>query len=287
MPLTKEQIEKLHSDYKNLVDFYQKKVREVIIASERLNPGQKISIPAVVEVRSAFDHVARAHAVMYGLITEKELGLSGADVYTYCDKNFDKAHGHLYRAAYDAYDVIAVSSCLEIDKLTNSFSSRALFTVIPDASEKIINPYELAKNLVTKEKLQKDVNNKAEEQEQFEQYEKATNTLKDVHDTIIAHMPALIKIDTEEAAEIAERRRKEEADLAQNRKSDLKNNWGLAIGIIGIIIGIIGWLWNPFVNTSANSRPPAIANESSTSTSPEHAPTEEMVLPSRKQDKRF
>lgn len=217
-------------------------------------------------MRSAFDHIARAHAVMSGLVSEKELGLSGADVFRYCEKNFDKAHGHLYRAAYDAYDVIAVSYAIKIEELQKNFSSRALFTVIPDASEKIINPYESAKDLVTQEKLQKDVNNKAEEQEQFEQYETATNTLKDVYDTLTTHMPALLRVDKEE------------------RKSERKNNLGLAIGIIGTVLGIIGVVlifWNPFgKSSSANSGPTAIIDEVNTRTSPEHNSTEKVVLPS-------
>lgn len=197
MSLTQENKDKLHIEYQKLIEFYHKKVKEVVLASERLDPEQRISIPAVIEIRSAFDHVARVHAVMYDCDVNNSLTESGLSSYEYCSKNLDKAHGHLYRAAYDAYDVIAISLQQEIEKLINSISRETLFAVIPDAVIKIYNPYIEASKLVTQEKIYKDVTSRAEEEKQFIQYEEAANQLFDVKETILKFMPALIEYENE------------------------------------------------------------------------------------------
>lgn len=197
MSLTQPDKDKLHADYLKLIEFYHKKVKEIVVASERGDPKQRISIPAVIEIRSAFDHVARTHAVMYDCDINNSMAESGLSSYDYCSKNLDKAHGHLYRAAYDAYDVIAISLQEEIEKLINSVSREALFAVVPDAVNKIYNPYHEARKLVTKEKIYKDVTSRAEEEKQFIQYEKATNHLLDVEKTIRKYMPALIEYNKE------------------------------------------------------------------------------------------
>lgn len=197
MSLTQQEKDKLHTEYLKLIEFYHKKVKEIVLASERGDPKQRISIPAVIEIRSAFDHVARSHAVMYDCGINGNLTESGLSSYEYCSKNLDKAHGHLYRAAYDAYDVTAIALQEEIEKLINSVSREALFAVIPDAVNKIYNPYHDARKLVTQEKIYKDVTSRAEEEKQFMQYEEATNQLLDVEKTVREYMPALIEYDKE------------------------------------------------------------------------------------------
>lgn len=199
MSLSTDEQARLLGEYKKLVDFYQKTVKEIVLTSERSNQDQKLSIPAIVEIRSAFDHIARSHAAMYGLTPEEDLKkLTGLSLYEYCRKNLDKAHGHLYRAAYDAYDVIAVALALKNGRLLDSVSNKALFAVIPNAHEKIMRPYSDAMAIVTKEKTKKDVISREEEQSQFDQYEKAVNMLKDINDSIIEKMPSLTAYDDED-----------------------------------------------------------------------------------------
>lgn len=195
--LSQGEKEILLNDYQKLIEFYQKKVKEVVVASERQSHEQKISIPAVIEIRSAFDHIARVHAVMYCDGVNDNLAESGLSSFEYCTKNLDKAHGHLYRAAYDAYDVIAISLQKEIERLLNSISRETLFAVVPDAHNMIYIPYHEARKLVTQEKTYKDVTSRTEEEKQFKQYETATNQLLDVKETILKHMAALVEYDKE------------------------------------------------------------------------------------------
>ncbi|SJZ36047.1 hypothetical protein SAMN02745119_00237 [Trichlorobacter thiogenes] len=232
MPLTAEQQEQLRIEYIDLIGFYQK-VKQIVITSERANKEQKLSVPAIVELRSAFDHVARAHAVLYQLpIAEEYEG----DEFKYCHKNLDKAHGHLYRAAYDAYDVIAIALAEEIDEYLDSFSKNTLFVVIPDASAKIIRPFEEAKTLVTAEKCRKDVTCKAEEEEQFSQYEKAADQLVNVKDEILRHMASLAAYDAEQKQ--AQTQAQIQADRRHKTGTYLAIG-GILISIVSIVIGVV------------------------------------------------
>lgn len=230
---TQEELDSLNDDYRKLIEFYHKHVKIIVVASERLSEGQKISAPSVIEIRSSFDHIARVHAIMYSTDVNINSTDSGLSNYDYCIKNLDKAHAHLYRAAYDAYDVIAITLQKEVEKLLNSISRETLFAVIKDAHDKIYLPYHSARDLVTKEKINKDVSSKVDEQKQFAEYEVATNQLKDVQEYILKHMKALTEY--EEA-----RRKEEDYKLSSHEKKEYPwKQLAIASFVLTVISAII------------------------------------------------
>jgi hypothetical protein len=181
--------------YKNFIKFYFE-IKELIAAAEREDGEQRISISAIAELRSALDHIMRAHNVEHELISEDEISKSsGLTPKVYCKKNYEKAYAHLYRAGYDAYDCIAIGIIDEIDKLLDSVSKHALYTVIPGATDTIINPYREAKKLFTSAKIKKDVESHNQERKQFEQYESANGQLCDILDMLNGHARTLIEFD--------------------------------------------------------------------------------------------
>ncbi len=195
MPLTAEEAERIQNKYKEFIEFYVK-TRRIVIASERIAQEQRICITAVIEMRSAFEHIMRAHGVLEGVILEKEIDKGTMSTYDYCEKNIEKAHAHLYRAAYDAYDVIAIATSLRIEKNIDSVSRETLYAVCSTALNEIVLPFREAQDLVTIAKTKKDIGTKDQEEREFSDYEKAASSLLNVNDKVEKIMPELIKYET-------------------------------------------------------------------------------------------
>jgi len=225
LPLSQKEQDQIFEIYKELIGFYHNKAIKIVLAHERLSEDQKLCIPAIMELRSSFEHIMRVKALLYGYVDEDYiLENSKLSLFDYCIKNIDKAHGHLYRAAYDAYDGIAFKLAKDIQNLMKDISFEAAFHIIPDFNSKINKPYRVALDLVTQGKSKKDVGSKAEEEKEFYEYETAANTLQDIKDIINENMPQMTMYVRE---------------IERNR---FINKWGLAVGIIGILIGIVGIL---------------------------------------------
>lgn len=218
---------KLEELYKEIIKFYFW-VKELVINSERLDPEQRLSVAAINEFRSAFDHIARAHSVVFGMVDEKEVETpNGLDGYKYCEKNLDKACAHLYRAGYDAYDIISIQLRNEINKNLESFPRYILYQVMPNAKDLIIDRSKEANDLLKNAKLEKDVQNKKEEEESYKSYEKGTLILKEVLDEMEKAAP----------------------EMAQLKKDDEKrtNKQKKAAWIIGIVTAIVSILLTLFI----------------------------------------
>jgi hypothetical protein len=184
-------------NYKELVKFYFE-VKELITAAERDDIEQRLSISAITELRAAFDHIMRAHSVEYNVIPHDEkVEITGLDSDEYCRKNYNKAYAHLYRGGYDAYDCISISMIDYIDRILNGVSRTALYTVIPNASNNIVKPYQTAKTLFTNAKVQKDVENHEQEKKQFDIYEKANKDLLDIKTLLQNYEEEMITFDKE------------------------------------------------------------------------------------------
>lgn len=107
--------ERLEACYRDLIEFYFV-IKQVVIAAERDDKERRLSFSAINELRSALDHIMRAHGVVHGTSNaDAAVSESGLTVYDYCTKNLSKAKGHLYRAGFDAYDIIGINTSLELD----------------------------------------------------------------------------------------------------------------------------------------------------------------------------
>ena len=162
-----------------------------------LNKGYQFTL-LLTELRAALDHVMRAHSIEHDVIpNDEKREITGLDPEEYCKKNYNKAYAHLYRGGYDAYDCISISMIDNIDHLLNGVSRSALHTVIPNATNLIVNPYQAAKELFTTAKVQKDVENHEQEKKQFEIYEKANKELLDIRTLLQNHEKEMIEFDKE------------------------------------------------------------------------------------------
>jgi hypothetical protein len=103
MALSTEEEETLKRGFAELVILYRR-TKRFIFASEKISGDNRLSAPAINELRNAFEHTMRVSAVMYASI-ETGPTESGLTPCQYCERNLDKAMGHVYRAAYDALDI--------------------------------------------------------------------------------------------------------------------------------------------------------------------------------------
>ena len=105
-----------------LSDIY-KSVKHIFLLVEYYNGKRGIVVSSINELRSAFDHVMRS------MTKADQSGL---------EDEIDSAKKHLYRAAYDACEVIILDRLDYIESLKNKASYKVLSQVYPDYVTEIL-----------------------------------------------------------------------------------------------------------------------------------------------------
>jgi len=154
MPLSEQERESLDRKQREFIRLYFK-VKRYIIDSEKALAGNKLSMPAINELRSALDHEMRTQSVIRGVSKAPTDG--GLSEFGYCETNITKAIGHIYRAGYDALDVISLSIAEDVLKTIDSFSRTTTVTVFSNYSDEIRLPLEKAMEICGEAKARKDV----------------------------------------------------------------------------------------------------------------------------------
>ena len=196
--VTDSERQALEDQYKVLVDFHPT-VKGLVARCELTDPGQRAPIAAVAELRSALDHIMRAHRVMYGLVDEQEI-LDHKDVpsvYEYCRINIDKGLGHLYRAGYDAYDLLCLRMNQDIHTMLVDRETDVLYAVVPEYASLKASLDELRETTLAGLKVDKDVEGASQEKSVYDRYEEAMNTLSHVRDTLQAYIEQVLEYEEE------------------------------------------------------------------------------------------
>ena len=98
-------------------------VKRLILRAEQLDKKMASSVAVAKEERDALDHLIRVFA---DLLSSNPRGPS------YQIDNFDKAVGHLCRAAYDACDTLAITFKLRVIEALKDRSNDAITVAFPD-----------------------------------------------------------------------------------------------------------------------------------------------------------
>lgn len=148
------------------------KVKSIIIQAEQ-DTGEAI-IASINEQRNSYDHFLRALA----------------DISKY-DFEIDKAKGHLYRAAYDAYEILAISKLDIIKSLLRKYDADLLNKAYPKfINERYHQISQIEKLLVKARERKTDfINNTSN----FDTYEIAVNQLIEIADEVVNHIPLILK----------------------------------------------------------------------------------------------
>jgi hypothetical protein len=99
-------------------------VKEVIVLAENFDPSSDVYLSPLTELRNTLDHIMRSFIYPDRLNSE-----------------FDEAKEHLYRAGYDAYEVLAinVSNRIVIEKYNTKTIATIFPTYFTEVKQSIIN----------------------------------------------------------------------------------------------------------------------------------------------------
>jgi hypothetical protein len=234
MGLSQEQDDQLLQKWKNVLLLYLQ-VKPYVIASEKaaasLGEGlggdgrERLSVTAINELRNAFDHFARAQAVWQGWVPVPEK--AGLGAFEYCLTNIDKAKGHVYRAGYDALDIITTAKAAEVQRIVSSLRPSTLVTVFPTYGAEIRQPLMNALRFCDEAKASKDVESDKMGQQYYQMYKDALALLDGALTKLVAGLPELAAVDAEKRQDYR-----------------LQRNIAVALAVVGIVATlVVGILW--------------------------------------------
>jgi len=174
--------ESLTNKFFELFDLYEE-VKKIVFLAEYENKEQKYIISSVNELRNSLDHIMRT----FGSPENLEI-------------NFDKAKGHLYRAGYDAYEIIAISKLAAIKEIKEQFKFEAITRGYPDYFNKIIPVISETKKQLVSARANKKIDNGLDvktEKKHFSKFEKITTELIKIVDDLDLHIDGIIEAQQE------------------------------------------------------------------------------------------
>jgi len=158
---------------KKLSDLYLE-VKSILLFAEDEDLDQKLILTSVNEIRNAFDHVMRTFADGESLTA-----------------NFENATGHLYRAGFNAYEVISISIIKQIQDFRRNYSFDAIVTAYPDYYHKIIPRIEEIKKIKVNTRGNKTVNGSIIPEEHFRDFGKIVADLDKLKKEMDLHVTAI------------------------------------------------------------------------------------------------
>jgi hypothetical protein len=174
--------ESLTNKFFELFDLYEE-VKRIVFLAEYENKEQKYIISSVNELRNSLDHIMRTFGSPENL-----------------EVNFDKAKGHLYRAGYDAYEIIAISKLAAIKEIKEQFKFEAITIGYPDYFSKVVPVITTAKNELVSARANKKIDNGLDvkiEEKHFNKFEKITTELIKIVDNLDLHIDGIIEAQRE------------------------------------------------------------------------------------------
>ena len=207
------------SDNLQILSILYKEIKQIVLLAEIVNDERAVLLTSVNEMRNAFDHIMRCY-------------LDESDY----KKHIDKARGHLYRAGYDAYELMAIDIFTQIKEILNERSTEAISHVIPKYY-KVLLPrmQELEKELMDARANKKPDSHKSATAEdiakitdkEFKQYGEIVRELIEIKETITNAVPEIIQ-EEEKGTKL----------LSEHRISTYVT---MALGSLGIFVAVMSW----------------------------------------------
>lgn len=186
-----------------LVFYTEIKVK--IIKCDTQDKNKSVSLVAVNELRNAFDHLYRAQIVFRNL-TDRVKQLLPAyeephDKPGYCKKHLEKAWAHLYRAGYDACDLICINLLTDVEvewvSISREYKTEVINATMPEFFSDIYDKIVAAKQESVISRSLKDIDSqksvvsKEEEKDRFHKYEDIVNDLESIQNLLRSKRPNL------------------------------------------------------------------------------------------------
>jgi hypothetical protein len=222
------------SDNLKILSILYKEIKEVVLLAEIVNDERAVLLTSVNEMRNAFDHIMRCY-------------LDDSDY----KKHIDKARGHLYRAGYDAYELMAIDIFLEIKERLNERSSLAISLTLPEYYEVLVPRMKELEILLMDARANKkpdshksatldDISKITEEE--FKEYGDIVSELIKIKEKVMKALPAII-LKEEEEKKIAIEEQNTNAELEKfTSENKTRTRVTIALGAISILAAIVS-LW--------------------------------------------
>lgn len=167
---------------KKISDLYTQ-VKGLILYSEEIDPTARSNIQVIKELRDANDHLMRVFTARLS-----DTPPAAATEPDYCDKNIDKAIGHVYRAAFDSLDGTVLSLREKISQILQAYPQHVIKEVISDYWDLRTKLDALTQN-VAQHRATKDVAGNVAET--LNLYVKDAEQVKEFYKRVVAAGPAL------------------------------------------------------------------------------------------------
>lgn len=223
MPVEKLEFNQEESEKLRKIAGYYRIAKELIIYGEQIDPKHRTLAQTLSERANAFDHLMRIILEKHGMRDETE---TVEDPIAYNRANLDKTYGHIYRAAYDALDWVALTIQERMANDMNCVSLDTINVVIPQYFTEIKPELEgIIRNDITRIRNEKDVG--IDSEVNLQQLIKTVGQLKKYFDQVERSMPSLLEY---------ERRNKHKQRMDTVRQI-----------LIGISLVVIGWILGHFI----------------------------------------
>ncbi|WP_457594027.1 hypothetical protein [Hydrogenimonas sp.] len=174
-------------DFSEIASLY-KEIKKIVLLAENENDEKEVILSSVNEMRNALDHLMRC----YDSDNEDE-----------CNRQIDKAKGHLYRAGYDAYELLGIEATTRIKRVFEQFDTETITKVFPKYYEEIYPKVSKLEKALMEARASKKVGydfydndgeiDTGKIQKVFADYENLIVELLELKDETIQKIPALEK----------------------------------------------------------------------------------------------
>jgi hypothetical protein len=151
--------------------------KALILYSEEIDPDSRSNLQTIKELRDAFDHLMRVVSFHLAPDEAADRAYDG-----YCQKNVQKAIGHVYRAAFDALDGTVLSLRERVSDALEGYATDVIKTVIPEYWDIKIELNRLT-NAVAEHRGRKDVGRDVGKT--FDSYVEDIEKLKQFHERLL------------------------------------------------------------------------------------------------------
>lgn len=138
--INESDIKPFSNSLKTVSKLYQE-VKDIVLLVENQLSGKEVVLSSINELRNAFDHIMRCYY-------EDEL-------FSY---HTDKAIGHIYRAGYDSYELLAIEKA-QIIKDILVYDAEVIVSVFPDYYKRILPSIKRLEEKLSDARANKKVNN--------------------------------------------------------------------------------------------------------------------------------
>ncbi|HOI68313.1 MAG TPA: hypothetical protein PLN41_01025 [Methanothrix sp.] len=157
-------------------------VKELSVLSESLD--QSLFLPAINEIRDAFDHLMRVFAYKFNMVDNR--------TEDYVNLNLVRSKSHLLRAAYDQIDYINIIILKDIEDTLAPFSFETISAVFPEYYREIKPNISANYEEITRINAEKRVGINADKLSQHMEY---VTKLEGFRNEVYKVLPALLEFE--------------------------------------------------------------------------------------------